>query len=450
MDLASALFKQVLVKQDISTWTSLRKNYLPQEYFSIYEKIESFLERFYKLPSFEEIKFDTKSKALLQRIAIIEQVEVDTEPALLLDFLKNEYSQKLVLEGVSKLIDDSVAFESAAETIDALQEIIVGIEKKIDLQGDEESMQTIELFEPESVMSRYISLGLNSEFDSQINYTPEDLIMLGGKRGSGKSLVCANIMAKLHEQGKSSIYFTVEMKQRDILQRAAAIGANVSARKLKNRTLDSDELVRIAKWWASRYSGGLELFQEAYSLHVPFADFHKKLTKLPLKDERFEIVYDPELTISKIRAECERKIPLIKPSAILVDYVNVIKLSKMPSKKGNFDWTEQIQVSKFLKAEIAQKYGIPVICPYQIDATGEARFAKGILDSADAAFTLDPHTKDDRAITFTCTKDRRNPETNFTSFMDWDTLKIGPETAVLKSEESSEEEAEDKPREWRT
>lgn len=450
MDLASALFKQVLVKQDISTWTALRKNYLPQEYFSFYEKVESFLERFYKLPTFEEIKFDAKSKSLLQRIAIIEQVEVDTDPALLLDFLKNEYSQKLVLEGVSKLIDDSVAFESADETINALQDIIVNIEKKIDLQGDEENMQTIELFEPESVMSRYISLGLNTEFDSQITYTPEDLIMLGGRRGSGKSLVCANIMASLHAQNKSSIYFTVEMKQRDILQRAAAIGAGVSARKLKNRTLDADELVRVAKWWASRYAGGLELFKEAYNLSVPFAEFHKKLVRLPLKDERFEIVYDPELTVSKIRAECERKIPLIKPSAILVDYVNVIKLSKVPSKKGSFDWTEQIQVSKFLKAEIAQKYGIPVICPYQIDASGEARFAKGILDSADAAFTLNPNSKDDRAISFTCTKDRRNPETDFISVMDWDTLKIGPETAVLQEKDEDAEDAEDKPKDWRT
>ena len=97
------------------------------------------------------------------------------------------------------------------------------------------------------------------------------------------------------------------------------------------------------------------------------------------------------------------------------------------------------------------KYGVPVICPYQVDASGEARFAKGILDSADAAFTLNPHNKDDNAITFTCTKDRRNAETHFTSTMDWETLKIGPQSAEISKKEESEEDGEkpnDKPTKW--
>jgi hypothetical protein len=133
LDLASALFKQLLTQQDISTWSSLRKNYLTPEYSSLYDKVSSFVDRFNKLPTFEELKFDAKSKQLLQRVAIVEQVEVDTDAAILLEFLKNDYSQRLVLEGVTKLIDNSVAFESATETIEALQDIIVGIEKKIDL-----------------------------------------------------------------------------------------------------------------------------------------------------------------------------------------------------------------------------------------------------------------------------------------------------------------------------
>jgi len=442
LDLASALFKQLLTQQDISTWSSLRKNYLTPEYSSLYDKISSFVDRFNKLPTFEELKFDAKSKQLLQRVAIVEQVEVDTDAGILLEFLKNDYSQRLVLEGVTKLIDNSVAFESAAETIQALQDVIVGIEKKIDLDEEQETMQRIELFEPQEIISRYIPLGLNTEFDSVIQYTPEDLIMIGGRRGSGKSLVCANVMANMQAENKSSMYFTIEMKQRDIIQRVASIGANVSAYRLRNRTLSSDELFRVAKWWSSRYEGGEDFFKEHYGLHISFDEFHKKLISLPLKENRFEVIYDPQMTVSKIRSECERKVPLIKPSVIIIDYINKIKLSKIPSKKGSFDWGEQIEVANFLKADIAQKFGIPVVCPYQIDASGEARFAKGILDPADASFTLDPHQKDDCAMTFTCTKDRRNAETNFTSSMDWDTLKIGPDSAVVKEKEEDEEEKE--------
>ena len=71
---------------------------------------------------------------------------------------------------------------------------------------------------------------------------------------------------------------------------------------------------------------------------------------------------------------------------IIVDYINQVKRSSLPSRTGGqqYDWTEQIEVSKALKS-MAQEYDCTVmISPYQTDASGEARFAKGILDAADA------------------------------------------------------------------
>ena len=56
---------------------------------------------------------------------------------------------------------------------------------------------------------------------------------------------------------------------------------------------------------------------------------------------------------------------------------------------------------------MAQEYEVPVYSPYQIDATGEARFAKGILDAADAAFTIDTWKTEDAIMSFNCTKMRR-------------------------------------------
>ena len=84
-----------------------------------------------------------------------------------------------------------------------------------------------------------------------------------------------------------------------------------------------------------------------------------------------------------------------------------------------------------------------MISPYQTDATGEARFAKGILDAADTAFALDAHQKEDNAITFKCVKMRNGEETDFTSTMDWATLKIGPETGRIQTEEESDEDPYD-------
>ena len=79
---------------------------------------------------------------------------------------------------------------------------------------------------------------------------------------------------------------------------------------------------------------------------------------------------------------------------IIVDYINQVKRSIMPSRSGQYDWTEQIEVSKALKS-MAQEFAPPVFSPYQTDASGEARFAKGILDAADAAYSLETWSQED-------------------------------------------------------
>ena len=85
----------------------------------------------------------------------------------------------------------------------------------------------------------------------------------------------------------------------------------------------------------------------------------------------------------------------------------------------------QIEISKKLK-NLARKYELVMISPYQIDANGEARFAKGILDAADIALTMDVHDKEKSAITFSTTKIRSGREMTFTSPINWDTLRISP------------------------
>ena len=101
-----------------------------------------------------------------------------------------------------------------------------------------------------------------------------------------------------------------------------------------------------------------------------------------------DIVYEPSLTLAKIKSEIEHKISVSDVKVVIVDYLNQVKRSNVPGRNGQYDWTEQIEVSKALK-QYAQDYNVLIFSPYQTDATGEARFAKGILDAADAAFALE-------------------------------------------------------------
>ena len=60
--------------------------------------------------------------------------------------------------------------------------------------------------------------------------------------------------------------------------------------------------------------------------------------------------------------------------------------------------------------------------------------AKGILDAADAAYALETWEQQDECMTFNCTKMRSNRMESFTSVVDWETLKIGPQSALNPKE----------------
>ena len=70
---------------------------------------------------------------------------------------------------------------------------------------------------------------------------------------------------------------------------------------------------------------------------------------------------------------------------------------------------------------------------------------KGILDAADAAYTLETWDHEDACITLNCVKMRSASMKSFTSEVDWDSLKIGPESALTpqEREDSSHKTGED-------
>jgi replicative DNA helicase len=445
LNIASALIKRTLELRDFETWTQVHKRYLPSEYHSLHSIIDKHSEKFHTMPSIEDLKLEIRDSNTREKLYAVEAVKVDAEPYMLLQYLKNEYTQKEILTSLEDYVENSVAFEDAQESVDHLHQIVLDIEDKVDLEEPQESMQRIELFEPEEDLERYIPLGLNEEYDLDIQFSPRDLVMVGGKRGAGKSVICANIANNVVESGKSAIYFTIEMDSRSILQRCCAIATEVPFSRLRTKNLSVGEWEKVAGWWANRFVNGQERLKE-YKEHRDFEKFHHELktTCEILPTQQLNVVYDPSLTLSKIRAELDKKAKAMNIGVVIVDYINQVKRSSLPSRGGQYDWTEQIEVSKALKS-MAQEYECTVFTPYQTDASGEARFAKGILDAADAAYTLETWDHEDGCMTFNCVKMRSAAMRSFTSEVDWESLKIGPESALTPKEkdDSSHKTGED-------
>ena len=434
MNIASALIKQVLALQDFQTWSVTHRHYLPSEYHSLYKVIDKHCETFHKMPTVEDLKYEIRDSGTREKLFAIEAIEVDADPAMLLQYLKNEYTQKEILDSLEDYVENSVAFEDAQESVNHLHQIVLDVEDKVDLEDPQESMQRIELFEPEEDIAKYMKLGLNEEYDYDIQFSPRDLVMVGGRRGAGKSVICANIANNVYASGKSAIYFTIEMDSRAILQRCCSIATEIPFSRLRSKNLSITEWEQVAGWWAARYVDGQDRLTE-YKEHRDFAKLHTVLKNKCelLPTQQLIVEYDPSLTLSKIRAVLDKKVRQHDVGVIVVDYINQVKRSSLPSRGGQYDWTEQIEVSKALKS-MAQEYDCTVFSPYQTDASGEARFAKGILDAADAAYSLETWDHEDACITLNCVKMRSASMKSFTSTVDWDTLKIGPESALTPKE----------------
>ena len=387
------------------------------------------VKNFGHLPTFEDLKLSIRDRKLREKTFAIEAVDIDVDAWMLLEYLKNEYAQVEILDELDKFVEKTIAISSAEENVEVLQQIVLDIGDRVDLKAPEENMQTISLFDSEKNLKKYLPLGLNDEYDQKLKFSPRDLVLVGGRRGAGKSLTCVNIATNVYNQGRSSIYFTIEMDSRSILQRMCALGARVPIGRLATRNLTSTEWNRVAEWWANRFVDGVDLLPDFYESR-DFDTLHTELSKKKLTpDRQLDVIYDPVLSLSRIRKELESKINQTDVGVIIVDYLNQVKRSNAPSKGGQYDWTEQIEVSKTLKS-MAQEYEVPVFSPYQTDNTGEARFAKGILDAADAAYTIETWSPEDECITFNCTKMRSAKMEGFTSVMDWETLKIGPQSTM--------------------
>lgn len=438
MNIASALIKQILTLQDFETWSAVREHYLPTEYHTLYRVIDKHCEKFHKMPTLEELKYEVRDATTRDKLFALEAVDVQVEPFVLLQYLKNEYTQSEILNSLEKFVDSSVAFEDAEESVTHLHEIIMDVEDKVELELPQESMLRINLFESDEELGKYLPLGLNAEYDREIMFSPRDLILVGGRRGAGKSITCANVMHNVFESGKTAIYYTIEMDQRSVLQRVCSIATGIPFSRIRTKNLSVTEWEQVAGWWARRFLDGQDKLKE-YREHRDFNRFHHSLTTscALLPTQQLDVVYDPSLTLSKLQADLDKKIKSkMDVGVIIVDYLNQVKRSNMPRRGGQYDWTEQIEVSKGLKS-FAQEYETTVFSPYQTDAHGEARFAKGILDAADAAYTIETWDQADQCITFKNVKMRSAAMKGFTSAMNWETLKIGPDTALTPEERES-------------
>ncbi len=428
MDCSAIVLNKLLTERDLDIWSKLKLTFLDPSYTSIYSAISRHYDRYSELPGFDALEIEGRESTqqrILAALRLIDEPDISAEVAL--NALIDQYTQNQTVQLLDKFVDKLPIYDSA-EIKEELASIVLTLDEKTLTTDGVYTMADVQLFRnPEELVRERTFLGLNNQFDAVLSgVARQEYILIGGKRGSGKSIAASNIVVNQYEQGNTCVIFTIEMLYSEVNERQFAMLADVPYMGLKNGTLTQDEYVKVVRTRASMFEDSHDLVQEYIRTRDRFkfeSDLVRHKTLKP--DNQIIIIDDRELTLSsidlhlgKLKAKFGDKLKVA-----VVDYLNQIKFGD-----GNkYDWQPQVEVSGGLK-NLARKHDLTMVSPYQIDATGEARFAKGILDSADIALVLEAHEKDQGALSFDTTKIRGGPDQRFTSPINWETLRISPIT----------------------
>lgn len=428
MDVSAVVLCKLLLEQNLDIWAKLKLVYLDSAYSSLYAAVSKHYEKYSAIPSFEDLELSLREGQASKTLATLKLTDIpEVSAEVALDALIDQYTQNETVKLLDKFVDKLPLYDST-EIKDNLANIALTIEEKTHTSEKVFTMADMMMFQhQEAIEKERVYLGLNNGFDAVLGgVARQELILIGGKRGSGKSITSSNIFINQYESGNSCLYFSIEMTAMETMQRNLAILAGVNLQNLKQNKLTDDEILKVIKARAGMFQEADEMVTE-FLRHRDRFKFEEQLVRnFQLKaDNQMVIVDDRDLTISAIDLHIGKMKAKFgyKLAVVVVDYVNQIVL---PGTNA-YDWQPQIEVSKKLK-NLARKYEVVMVSPYQIDDNGQARFAKGILDAADIALVMEAHEKDAEAISFETTKIRGGKEMAFTSPINWDTLRISPQS----------------------
>jgi len=441
VDLQKLTLRRLLDSQSNELYSKLLSNYFTGVNLVLFDKVRSFYKANTRLPSTDEILTLRKDAGLQEYIQNQICAEDNTNSFITNEFLvaqlQDYYIRDETIFFLDKLVDSLDNLEKV-EIVDKFQNHLLKLNQAIPHDDELYDVAELDFFPDDSDFTIFPS-GLSNEFDA-INggFATQELVLLGGRRGSGKSIISLNLALNRFLQGNTVSFFTIEMRYKEVYDRLLSIISGVPFLDIFRSNMTDAQKIQVAK-------AKFDVFYKESDTVVnligeleqkkDFKQFEKrlKIEKPPLKDNRLFLIDDEGLTLNRIDHYCNlfsSKYP--NYNMAVVDYINIVK------HEDQKDWKTQIMIADSLKS-LSRKYDVTMISPYQIDATGEARFAKGILDSADRSFNFFPAAETDgreleNKISIHTTKMRNGKHMSFDVLMDWACVKINPNSSALINE----------------
>jgi replicative DNA helicase len=292
-------------------------------------------------PVIIENKIDEKYHDYL--FDIIESVPSTANFETYCDIVYTNYKKRFFNKTISKSLNDiegNLLEDVINDTIKKLEKINNFDTKVIKKNMGEIYDEMFEEFENESKMPDSFCLGFDT-FSKDLHLEGGDLVLIGGRPGSGKTAYAINIAERLSKQMKIGIFFSLEMTSRVLGRRMLSSMTQVKFSKIKNKY------------------GYKSLTEEEYE---KLGKKYKEFKEMPLSIiDKGGLFIDDIVNLSK---EHKRLHGL---DYIIIDYAQLIRVK---GKKSRYE--EITEVSLSLKA-LAMNLNIPVIALAQLSRIVETR-----------------------------------------------------------------------------
>lgn len=435
LDIEGIVLHKILLSGDLDNFSKLRLNFFSKLYSPLFKELLKFYHKHGKVATFDDLVVSCKEPSLSESIhalRILKTPDVPTELAI--QSLMDRYIQDEALTGIEKILTN-ISFYDTGEIKESIGKLLLDLDSKLNTDENILYANQLKIFEERQLTeTKKVPTGLSNWIDANIGgFFEEDLVLIGGFRGAGKSVICANIAVNQYLQGNVGVYFTIEMTGQETFGRMMSILSQVEYSKIKLNKLHIQDDRALAKVRAEMFENADQLYEEFIEHNDKFK-FERDLigTKHLKKDNQFIIIDDRELTIPSIDFTVQ-KLKAVhgdKLKVVVVDYVNQVSMGGLHNDL--YDWKDQMAVSKQLK-NIARKHKITIVSPYQIDDSGVARLSKGILDACDLALIL---AQEPGHIILNCTKSRSSSSKFKVKLaFNSDTLTIDPTEIPISEEE---------------
>lgn len=433
---------RILKNGDLELFSKTKEQFFTGYNLFLYKKLNSYYNANKKLPSMDE--FESLPHSEIVKNYYQNNVKVDDYEVLIIDSghlvrqLEDNFVKRNVLNKLEDLLKDYDTLEAGEvrETVDTL-----ALDLNSSATNKEEFFDAAELdvFAEDESFILYPT-GLSNEFDS-VNggFALQELVLLGGRRGSGKSIITLNALRARYEMGHTVILFSIEMRYREQYSRLMSMVSGVPFLSIYKNEVSLEDQLKLAdarvKFWYKDTEEARDLLKKVHK-DRNFKEFDQLCKKLKQKDNRFIIIDQIGLELSKINyylRYVSEKYPSFSMAG--VDYLNIVKID------DRLNWQSQILIADNLK-ENARTYNATMMSPYQMDADGEARFAKGILDSADKSLIFMPAEQQDQQkeqgqlteLKVYTAKIRNGRPISFSIWMDWSIVRVHPAGRIVNED----------------